>query len=151
MKAGVRHLVADRDGDPRLFRADRIHTAEPAEDSVRRRAGAELAGVWETLRAGAEQRPSAVRLRVRVHRPPAPGAVPVPERGSADRGAPAGRARPGEEPGQWLLAEPAVSEVARARSLLAFGPTVEILDPPEARALLAEVAAEVVERYAVEG
>ncbi|CAM5419747.1 hypothetical protein SCALM49S_06635 [Streptomyces californicus] len=61
MKAGVWYLVADLNGDPRLFRgADRIHTAEPADDPVRRRAGAELADVWEAFAAGVERRPSAV-------------------------------------------------------------------------------------------
>ncbi|CAM5419834.1 YafY family transcriptional regulator [Streptomyces californicus] len=44
-----------------------------------------------------------------------------------------------------------MSEVAWARSLLALGPTVEVLDPPEARTLLAEVAAEVVGLYGGEG
>ncbi|MFI6556686.1 helix-turn-helix transcriptional regulator [Streptomyces griseus] len=150
VKAGVWYLVADLDGDPRLFRADRIRTAEPTEDPVRRRAGAELAEVWETLRAGVEQRPSAVRLRVRVHRPRLElfrrlnaGALtgePQPD-----------EPRPGEEPGQWLLAELAVSEVAWARSLLAFGATVEVIDPPGARTLLAEAAARVVEMYAADG
>ncbi|WP_258044681.1 YafY family protein [Streptomyces sp. SM11] len=150
MKAGVWYLVADLDGGPRLFRADRIHTAEPTGDPVRRRAGAEPAGVWETLRAGVEQRPSAVRLRVRFHRP-------RPElfgrlNAAALTGEPLPAApRPGEEQGEWLLAEPAVSEVGRVRSLLAFGPAVEVLDPPEARTLLAEVAAEVVEMYAAGG
>ncbi|QSS93251.1 YafY family protein [Streptomyces sp. M54] len=150
VKAGVWYLVADLDGDPRLFRADRIHTAEPADDPVRRRAGAELADVWEALRAGVERRPSAVRLRVRVHRP----RLELFRRLNA--GALTGEPRPdeprpGERPGEWLLAELAVSEVAWARSLLAFGPTVEVLDPPEARTLLAEVAAEVVGLYGGEG
>ncbi|MET9768490.1 YafY family protein [Streptomyces sp. NPDC006415] len=147
VKAGVWYLVADLDGDPRLFRADRIRTAEATGDPVRRRAGAELAQVWETLRAGVEQRPSAVRLRVRVHRP----RLELFRRLNAGvlTGEPQPDApRPGEEPGEWLLAELDVSEAGWARSLLAFGPTVEVLDPPEARTLLAEVAAEVVELYA---
>ncbi|MEV7911157.1 MULTISPECIES: WCX domain-containing protein [Streptomyces] len=50
-----------------------------------------------------------------------------------------------------LLAELAVSEINRARSLLAFGAAVEVLDPPEARTLLAEAAARVVEMYAADG
>lgn len=150
VKAGVWYLVADVDGEPRLFRADRIQEAARTGDPVRRRAGVELAAVWEELRAQVEQRPAGVRLRVRVHRSrldqfrrlnaAALTGEPRPD-----------EPRPGEEPGPWLLAELAVSEVAWARSLLAFGPTVEVLEPPEARTLLAEVAAQVVETYAVEG
>ncbi|MFF8553360.1 helix-turn-helix transcriptional regulator [Streptomyces sp. NPDC015501] len=146
VKAGVWYLVADLDGDPRLFRADRIHSAEPTEDPVRRRAGAELADVWEVLRAGVEQRPAAVRLRVRVRR----DRLELFRRLNA--GALTGEPRPdvlrpGEEPGEWLLAELAVAEVGRARPLLAFGAAVEVLDPPEARTLLAGAAADVVALY----
>ncbi|MFI1222051.1 MULTISPECIES: helix-turn-helix transcriptional regulator [unclassified Streptomyces] len=150
VKAGVWYLVADLDGDPRLFRADRVHTADATGDPVRRRAGAELAAVWQTLRAEVEERPSAVRLRVRVHRPRLElfrrlnaGALTGEPRPDAPR--------PGEAPGEWLLAELAVSEIGWARSLLAFGAAVEVLDPPEARTLLAEAAAQVVAVYAAEG
>ncbi|MFH9607414.1 helix-turn-helix transcriptional regulator [Streptomyces sp. NPDC017448] len=146
VKAGVWYLVADLDECPRLFRADRIHSAEATDDPVRRRAGVELAEVWEALRAGVEQRPAAVRLRVRVRR----DRLELFRRLNA--GALTGEPRPdgprpGEEPGEWLLAELAVAELGRARPLLAFGAAVEVLDPPEARAFLAGAAAEVVALY----
>ncbi|WP_411080754.1 helix-turn-helix transcriptional regulator [Streptomyces sp. cmx-18-6] len=146
VKAGVWYLVADLDGDPRLFRADRIQEAAPAEEPAHRRAGAELGDVWEVLRAQVEERPRGVRLRVRVHR----SRLDLFRRlnGGVLTGEPRpDEPRPGEEPGQWLLAELAVSEAAWARSLLSFGPNLEVLAPPEARRLLARAAAEVVEMY----
>ncbi|CAM5413762.1 YafY family transcriptional regulator [Streptomyces californicus] len=147
-EAGVWYLVADLDGDPRLFRADRIHTAEPADDPVRRRAGAELADVWEALRAGVGGAASADAAGAGA--PPAPGTVPAAERAAADREPRPDEPRPGERPGEWLLAEPPCRGRLGA-VLLAFGPTVEVLDPPEAAHLLAEVAAEVVGLYGGEG
>ncbi|MBB5934398.1 helix-turn-helix transcriptional regulator [Streptomyces zagrosensis] len=67
-KAGTWYLVADRGGEPRLFRADRIAAATVTDEPVRRRAGTELADVWEALRREVEERPVAVRVRVRVRR-----------------------------------------------------------------------------------
>ncbi|WP_019359995.1 helix-turn-helix transcriptional regulator [Streptomyces sp. AA1529] len=67
-KAGVWYLVADRRGSPALFRADRIAAATALEDPVRRRAGVELADVWQTLRRRVEERNRDVRVTARVHR-----------------------------------------------------------------------------------
>ncbi|MEW2065643.1 WYL domain-containing protein [Streptomyces sp. NPDC007346] len=134
----------------RLFRADRIRAADRTEEPARRRAGVELGEVWDVLRAQVERRPGGVRLRVRVHR----SRLDLFRRLHA--GVLTGEPQPdepraGERPARWLLAELAVPEVAWARSLLSFGPNLEVLAPPEARELLAEAAAQVVEVYAAGG
>ncbi|MDX3054750.1 YafY family protein [Streptomyces sp. NE06-03E] len=146
VKAGVWYLIADLDGAPRLFRADRVGRAAVTEEPVVRRAGVEPADVWEELRRQVEERPGDVRLRVRVHRSRSDLFVrlhtgvltgpPVPDQEAA---------------GEWLLAELAVPELAWARSLLSFGPNLEVLSPPEARRVLAEAAAAVTELYAGNG
>ncbi|MFE4453744.1 helix-turn-helix transcriptional regulator [Streptomyces sp. NPDC056796] len=146
VKAGVWYLTADLDGAPRLFRADRVEKAVLTAEPVVRRAGVEPVDVWEELRRQVEERPGGVRLRVRVHRSRLDLFVrlhtavlagpPEPERESA---------------GEWLLAELAVPELAWARSLLAFGPNLEVLSPPGARRVLAEAAAAVTELYAGNG
>ncbi|MFF2727104.1 helix-turn-helix transcriptional regulator [Streptomyces sp. NPDC058008] len=146
VKAGVWYLTADLDGAPRLFRADRVEKAVLTAEPVVRRAGVEPVDVWEELRRQVEERPGSVRLRVRVHRSRLDLFVrlhtavlagpPEPERESA---------------GEWLLAELAVPELAWARSLLAFGPNLEVLSPPGARRVLAEAAAAVTELYAGNG
>ncbi|MFD4033562.1 helix-turn-helix transcriptional regulator [Streptomyces sp. NPDC058637] len=144
VKAGVWYLVADLDGAPRLFRADRVREASLTGEPVVRREGVELSDTWEVLRRQVEERPGVVRLRVRVHRSRLDLFVRL------HAGALTGRPEPqGEE--SWLLAELAVPEVAWARSLLSFGPNLEVLAPPEARRLLAEAAAAVVELYAGDG
>lgn len=146
VKAGVWYLVADRDGAPRLFRADRVKGAVLTEEPVERRAGVELAAVWEELRRQVEERPGDVRLRVRVRRSRLDLFVRL------QAGLLTGRPEPeGEPQGEWLLAELAVPEVRWARSLLSFGADVEVLSPPEARHILAETASSVTELYAGNG
>lgn len=144
VKAGVWYLVADRDGVPRLFRADRVRRAGLADEPVVRRPGAELADLWDELRRQVEERPGRVRLRVRVHRSRLDLFVRL------HAGALTGEPCP-EESGQWLRAELAVDSVEWARSLLSFGPNLEVLSPPEARDVLARHAAAVVALYGQAG
>lgn len=66
VKAGVWYLVADHRTRPRLFRADRVVAATLTDAPVRRRAGQELADVWEVLRRQVEDRPADVRVTARV-------------------------------------------------------------------------------------
>ncbi|MGW1007074.1 WYL domain-containing protein [Streptomyces sp. NPDC002520] len=69
VKAGVRCLVAGRRSRPRLSRADRVHSARPPDDPVRRRDGVELAGVWEKVRRRVEERPEGgIDVMVRLRR-----------------------------------------------------------------------------------
>ncbi|WP_405692349.1 helix-turn-helix transcriptional regulator [Streptomyces sp. NBC_01185] len=146
VKAGVWYLTADLDGAPRLFRADRVERAAPTGEPVVRRHGVELADVWEELRRQVEERPGGVRLRVRVHRSRLDLFVRL------HGGVLTGRPEPeGGPAGEWLLAELDVPEVAWARSLLSFGPNLEVLSPPRARRVLAEAAAAVTELYAGNG
>ncbi|MFE7403469.1 helix-turn-helix transcriptional regulator [Streptomyces sp. NPDC057557] len=165
VKAGVWYLVADRDAVPRLFRVDRVQRASLTDDPVVRRPGVELADLWDALRKQVEERPDGVRLRVRVHRSRLDlfvrlhaGALtgePWPEeqeeqeeRGSAEGQGDRVRA---EGQGDWVRAELAVDSVEWARSLLSFGPNLEVLSPPEARTVLARHAAAVVALYGEAG
>lgn len=146
VKAGVWYLIADLEGAPRLFRADRVERAVLTEEPVVRRAGVEPVDVWEELRRQVEERPGDVRLRVRVHRSRLDLFVRL------HAGVLTGRPEPqGESAGEWLLAELAVPELAWARSLLSFGPNLEVLSPPEARRVIAEAAAAVTRLYAGNG
>ncbi|MFE0144235.1 helix-turn-helix transcriptional regulator [[Kitasatospora] papulosa] len=146
VKAGVWYLIADLEGVPRLFRADRVKRAVLTREPVVRRAGVEPVDVWEELRRQVEERPGDVRLRVRVHRSRLDLFVRL------HAGVLTGRPElEGDSAGEWLLAELAVPELAWARSLLSFGPNLEVLSPPEARRVLAEAAAAVTLLYAENG
>ncbi|WP_405661462.1 helix-turn-helix transcriptional regulator [Streptomyces sp. RK9] len=159
-KAGVWYLVADRDGEPRLFRADRVRSASLTEEAVRRRPGVELADVWERLKQWVERRTGGIEVTARVRRDRygrflrLHGGV-VTEVVAEDRGAEDGRAegvegggpRAGEGTGEWVTVRLVVEEERAARALLAFSDAVEVLAPPEIREELARAAAAVSALY----
>ncbi|WP_026124073.1 helix-turn-helix transcriptional regulator [Nocardiopsis baichengensis] len=143
-KAGIWYLVADVEGEPRLFRADRVLWARELQEPVRRRPGQDPVAVWEGLREEVERRPEGVRVRVAVRASKAglftrivgPFLVepPRPE---------AGR--------QWCEAVLAYPEVRAARQLLQFGADVRVRAPRAARRVMAEGAAELAGLYGAGG
>ncbi|MEU9125216.1 WYL domain-containing protein [Streptomyces sp. NPDC048506] len=141
-KAGVWYLVADREGEPRLFRADRVQSASVAEEPVRRRAGLGLVEVWSVLREQIERVPEEVRVVCRVRRERLdmflrvqPGHLAAPPLHGDDG---------------WAEVRLAFRALRAVRSLLAFGADVEVLAPSEARRELAAAAVEVADLYAAE-
>jgi predicted DNA-binding transcriptional regulator YafY len=140
-KSGIWYLVADSDGEPRLFRVSRVVSAEADEAPVRRRDGVELAELWQALRG-----------RSRGGRPRWPTAwvrrdwLAVARRmcaahlvdGEDDDG--------GDDP-EWAVVRLRFGGVAAARILLSFGGDAEVVSPPEVRDDLAAVAAATVELY----
>lgn len=139
-KAGVWYLVADSDGEPRLFRVSRVTSAAPAGDPVRRRAGVDLAGLWKQLRQQVEERPGHVPVTVRVRpsrldmllRICAPDVVSVaPATGD-----------------NWVRVDMRFPVAIAARILLSFGTGVEVLSPADVRADLRATAAEIAASYA---
>jgi predicted DNA-binding transcriptional regulator YafY len=154
-KAGVWYLVADQDGEPRLFRVSRIAGLMADQAPVRRRAGVELAQVWEALRQQVEERPAGIPVLIRVRRERldmvrricAASLAPDEADGA---GAGEGGGEGGDAGGDagWTVLELRFTAVPAARMLLSFGDDVEVVSPPEVRADLASVAAAVVARYA---
>jgi len=138
-KAGIWYLVADQDGEPRLFRVSRVMTAEPDEALVRRRDGVELAGLWASLRREVEDRPAPLPVLVRVRREWLDmfGRICA---ANLDGPLPAAA-------GEWTEVRLRFAAVKPARTLLSFGGNVEVISPPEVRAELAAAAAEIVNLY----
>jgi len=105
----------------------------------RARDGVDLAGLWESLRRGVEDRPAPLEVLVRVRREwldmfgricAAHLTEPLPD-----------------ATGEWTEVRLRFAAVKAARTLLSFGANVEVISPPEVPADLAAVAAEVVECY----
>jgi predicted DNA-binding transcriptional regulator YafY len=138
-KAGVWYLVADREAVPRLFRADRMLSAQVAEELVRRRAGVELAEVWQQLRRGVEERSANVLVRARVRTDRLEWFIRVSATQLAERPCPAA--------GEWTEVRLAYPALRAVRQLLPHADEVEVLDPPEARAELVEAARAVTALY----
>ncbi|MFH8796745.1 helix-turn-helix transcriptional regulator [Streptomyces sp. NPDC017941] len=163
-KAGVWYLVADRDGQPRLFRADRVRAARLTDEPVRRRPGVELADVWELLKRQVERRTGGIEVTARVRRDRfgrflrlhAGALTELVDEGAEGSGGRAGvqggwgRAGgvgDGGGAGEWVAVRLVCEEVRAARVLLAFSDAVEVLSPPEVREELARAAAAVSDLY----
>ncbi|MFJ1702000.1 helix-turn-helix transcriptional regulator [Kitasatospora sp. NPDC088346] len=138
-KAGVWYLVADLDGAPRLFRADRVRTARVVQEAVRRRPGLGLPEVWAVLREQVEGLPDVVTVVARVRRHRLDMFTRIH---AALLSAPPS----GEDP-DWAEVRLGLRAVEAVRVLLAFGADVEVTDPPRARRELARAAADVVALY----
>ncbi|MBB5104345.1 helix-turn-helix transcriptional regulator [Streptomyces spectabilis] len=139
-KAGVWYLVADSGGEPRLFRADRVCAAELTDEPVRRRAGVELAQVWEELKRRVERRAGGVEVTVRVRRERYEQFLRL-HVGSLTRVA------EDDGAGEWVTVLLALEAVGAARMLLPFAASVEVVSPPEVREDLARAAAAVTDLY----
>lgn len=173
-KAGTWYLVADRRGRPQLFRADRVASAALTDAPVRRRAGVGLAEVWQHLRRQVEDRPAEVRVTARIRRDRLDLAVRIlgpaltgPPRTGDDEGSGAGKGtlagtgRETDDTGtgketddtenDWAVIELAYPVIGAVRQLLQFGDSLEVLDPPEARRVMAEAAAALTTVYADDG
>jgi predicted DNA-binding transcriptional regulator YafY len=138
-KAGVWYLVADWSAEPRLFRADRVVAFAITDASVRRRPGQDLATVWSLLRQRFEKVPDQVRVHCRIRRQQlqifqrlfAAQLVAPPEWADDD----------------WARADLGFRDLPDVRALLSLGASVEVLNPPEARAELTAVTAELAALY----
>jgi len=141
-KSGIWYLVADSDGEPRLFRVSRVVSAEADGAAVRRRDGVELADLWQALRRQVEERPATLAVLARVRR----DWLGLFRRicaahlvdGEDDDG--------GDDP-EWAVVRLRFGGVAAARIMLSFGGDVEVVSPPEVRDDLAAVAAATVSLY----
>lgn len=141
-KAGSWYLVADRDGEPRLFRADRVLAATVTDEPVRHRPGQALADIWVVLRDRVENLHDDLRVRCRVRLDHldrfqslcAANLVDPPKQADDD----------------WAEAELSFRALRAVRLLLCFGGSVEVLTPPDARTELACAAREVTELYSAE-
>ncbi|WP_344577676.1 YafY family protein [Nonomuraea roseoviolacea] len=153
-KAGVWYLVADHRGEPKLFRADRVSSAEVADQPARRRDGLELAALWDTLRRRVDDVPTPVPVTVSVRRDVLDRFLRVhqadlaPSAPSAPSGSSAASFGPSGGDGERVGVELRFRSLGAAGALLAFGPDVEVLEPAELRDALARRAAETAALYA---
>ncbi|MEV7615712.1 transcriptional regulator [Streptomyces sp. NPDC089799] len=142
-KAGARYLVARVAEGPagpelRMYRLDRVTSAEPTGEPVDRPEGFDLAAAWRELAGRMEERLAAATVRVRAD-PDAEGLL---------RRLFGNRLRIAATGPDGLSAEvdgPS-PEVVAAR-LAGLGARVEVLAPPSARAHLAGLAAELTALY----
>jgi predicted DNA-binding transcriptional regulator YafY len=137
-KAGVWYLVADANGEGRLFRVSRVESAQVSDAVVIRREGVELAGLWAELRRRIDERPLPLTVTVRVRRP----VLDMFCRINA-----AHLAGDVTVDGDWAVLQLRFAAVKAARVIMGFGTDVEVLAPAEVRADFAATAATVLAQY----
>lgn len=140
-KAGVWYLVADSDGEPRLFRTDRAQSATVLDEPARHREGVELAEVWEVLRRRIDDVPAPLAVTARVRDEMLPLFLRFHAADLASGSEPEA-----DLPG-WTRVELRFRSQLAAQPLLSFGPDVEVLSPEGLRDALADLAAATVALY----
>jgi predicted DNA-binding transcriptional regulator YafY len=145
-KASVWYLIADHKTEPKMFRVDRIAAAEPTDEPVKRRAGVQLADVWETLSRRIEDLPAPVHVRVRVQ-PNLLGRFLRLHQQDLVNPPPTNRpAEPDEQPQPTEL-ELGFRSLGATTQLLGYGADIDVLEPDDVRAFLAQAARRVCEHY----
>jgi predicted DNA-binding transcriptional regulator YafY len=136
-KGGRWYLVADEDGEPRLLNLRRIARWEPLDVPRRLRPGVELAAVAAELTSGWETSGGLeIRLLVRDYQV---------ERAERLLGSRLSLGESGND--GWTAGVLRCRELEDVRQLLAFADSVTVLDPPEARERIKELAAQILRHY----
>jgi predicted DNA-binding transcriptional regulator YafY len=144
LKSGVWYVVARSEGGLRTYRASRITDAQVTGASFERPPNFDLVEYWADSTAAYERGVPRVRVTVRVPTDrlgPLETAVGRAAVAAADR-------LPEPEPGWLRLGLNLDWPNDVAARLLAAGPDIEVLEPPDMRSQVAGLAAAVVERYA---
>lgn len=133
LKAGVWYLLARRRGEERVYRVSRIVSAHERAEECARDPDFDLAATWASRSEAFEQRFAQVEVTLRVPRSEVRylrGARVVED---------------GERP---TVAAQFEGLDQAFRTLLAWGPDAEVLEPPELRARVARAVAEAAALYA---
>ncbi len=130
LKGGAWYLVARRSAGMRVYRVSRVASVRALADGFERPRGFELAAFWEEWSRTFEQNRPRVEVTVRA---------------SEEVQRWLGRDRRLEPDGRVVVAFESLGEAHR--ELLRFGPDIEVLEPPELRARVAETAGAVVAMY----
>ncbi|MFV2099655.1 helix-turn-helix transcriptional regulator [Micromonospora sp. LOL_024] len=146
LKSGIWYLIGRVGDDIRTYRVDRVSAVEPHEETFDREPGFDLAGHWRAhaeaflrsmLRAEVTIRLSPAGLRRLRHLTEIPF-------GCAEAIA----AASGPDGQGWVTTRlPVESAEVAYTQLLGLGPEVEVLDPPELRALMTEATARAAALY----
>jgi predicted DNA-binding transcriptional regulator YafY len=145
LKAGTWYVVAGVEGQIRTYRISRVVAAEPSADLFERPAGFDLAGYWAEAAAAYERDSPRVEVVVRV-RPDRVDRLRIAV-GHAILDAAEYLTEP--DPDGWLRLRLRMDWPDEAPgALLRAGRWVEVLEPPDIRARVADTARAIAARYA---
>jgi len=148
LKAGTWYLVGAAEGQPRTYRVSRIHDARVLDEHAARPADFDLSSYWAESSAAYEREAPRIDVELRV-RPDRLGDLSV---AVGERAIRVAERLPGSDPEGWLHLRLTLDWPAEVPArLLAAGPDVEVLGPPEVRDRIAVLASGVAERYRAVG
>lgn len=138
-KDGVWYLIAGTERGQRTFRVDRISEASPTGETAQRPADFDLGDAWGLVVEEMERRRATTAAVVLISERLLPILRDQQGRNClVDGPVPDGRVRVRvTAPTAWMLAQ----------QLAGWGGAIEVIDPPEVRAELARLGAELLERY----
>ena len=140
-KTGAWYLGAARDGEPRVYRVDRIRAVRKTGAPAERPAGFDLAAFWKRWEAAYAAELPVYRVRVRL------GPLARRYRDALGALSPRAAVEEGTDGDGWVRQELVFDDLRVAvAALLALSPEVEVLGPDELRVDLAVVARRVAER-----
>jgi predicted DNA-binding transcriptional regulator YafY len=139
-KDDVWYLIAGTENGQRTFRVDRVAAAEPTDLPAERPDDFELAAAWERVVGDVEIKRSRTWASVLIDA----RFVPVLRDRFGRHCHPDGE----HGDGRVRVRLGAPTPLDLARDLAGWGAMIEVLDPPEVRAHLARLGAELVQRYA---
>jgi predicted DNA-binding transcriptional regulator YafY len=142
-KGSVWYLVGDTEAGMRTFRVWRVRSVELTDEPARRPPGFDLAETWRGVVTEMDERRGALRVNAWAE-PSIVGWL---------RGHFGTRLRVGERAGDGRLAVDVGFGDTRnaAMELAGYGLGLEVLDPPDVRAELAAIGAQLVDRYGATG
>ena len=144
LKGGIWYVVAVVDGQIRTYRASRVVGATVRDDQVQRPVDFDLATYWAESSAAYERETPRVVVDVRVREDQAWRINQVFGRGTV---AASERVEEAEHPGTIRLRLRLGYPDEAPGMLLAVGPNLEVIDPPDVRDKLVLLATRIVDRY----
>jgi predicted DNA-binding transcriptional regulator YafY len=145
LKAGIWYAVASVEGEIRTYRLSRVVAARPLEERFERPEGFDLAAHWTEAIAAYERDIPRTEVVVRVDPQRLNELADVVGRQVLD----AAEREPGPDPDGWTKLRLRLDwEMDEAPGqLLAMGGDLEVIEPPEARARVLDLARGVLERH----
>ncbi|MFL5680137.1 MAG: helix-turn-helix transcriptional regulator [Chloroflexota bacterium] len=145
LKAGVWYVVATTEGQVRTYRISRVAAATALEERFERPASFDLAATWAESSAAYERDAPRVDVTVRIR----PDRLDRLAAAVGSRAVDDAERLPDADPEGWLRLRLRLDWPPEVPGhLLSVGADLEVIDPPETRDRLVELARRVVARYA---
>ena len=145
VKTGRWYLIASSGGTERVYRLSRVDDAVLLDEPADRPPGTDLEALWRALRGQFEDRGAGVAVKLKVRASEAARLVRLSARQLAE---PAPEPLPGPDHAGFVPLDLRYVAVGAARATLAgFGGDVVVLEPPELREALVDLAHDILARY----